>query len=132
MAGTKPERFKESQITLGLLTNPDKIDTNFLHRGRKPGRDMSSDATLGTLTHLLTSFYQETMSPLPYTKRITILNKKLKTKQYQFFMPRSKPRPGANVDKYMLRTEELRKNSEHVGEFLHDLINPQQTRSLEF
>lgn len=32
-------------------------------------------------------------------------------------MPRSKPRPGANVDKYMLRTEELRKNSEHVGKF---------------
>ncbi|GMI12317.1 hypothetical protein TrRE_jg8269 [Triparma retinervis] len=30
-------------------------------------------------------------------------------------MPRSKPRPGANVDKYMLRTEELRKNQEYVS-----------------
>ena len=30
-------------------------------------------------------------------------------------MPNSKPRPGANVDKYMRRTEELRLASEHVS-----------------
>lgn len=102
---------------LGRKTNPPKDWTLQARQPRQNPRNRTPSGLASrshTLTHLCSSFYQGMNQFRSCNPRAENLGKRIEQGKTDLRMPRSKPRPGANVDKYMLRTEELRKNQEHV------------------